>query len=113
MRAMGETRTYGQGKVTVRLASRTDASRLDRLAALDSSVVPAGSALVAEVDGELVAALPLRRGNAIADPFRRTTEIVRLLELRAAQLRGGRTGRARPRLARRSWARASSRPARA
>ena len=79
--------------VTVRFATPGDAPALDRLAALDSGSVPAGTALVAEVDGEVLAALSLGDGTALADPFRPTPELLRLLDLRAAQLRG--TGRRR------------------
>jgi hypothetical protein len=55
--------------------------------------VPAGTARVAEVDGEILAALSLGDGIALADPFRPTAALLRLLDLRAAQLRG--TGRRR------------------
>ena len=74
--------------VTVRLAEERDARALQRLAALDSAEVPAGPALLAEVDGRAVAALPVLGGSAIADPFSRTVAMVDMLELRAAQLRG-------------------------
>ena len=40
----------------------------------------------AAVGGVPIAALPLDGGPAIADPFKRTVELVSLLELRAAQL---------------------------
>jgi hypothetical protein len=78
------------GAVTMRLASPQDDRALDRLADLDSGYRPAGPLLVAEVDGTLVAALPLDGGSPVADPFRSTTELVPLLELRAHQLTGGR-----------------------
>lgn len=55
--------------------------------------LPAGTARVAEVDGEILAALSLGDGIALADPFRPTAALLRLLDLRAAQLRG--TGRRR------------------
>jgi hypothetical protein len=74
--------------VTVRFATPDDDRALEQLAALDSKSVPGAAALVAEVDGAILAALPLRDGRALADPFRPTAELVRLLELRAAQLRG-------------------------
>jgi hypothetical protein len=48
--------------------------------------VPAGRALIAEVDGEVWAALPLASGKAIVDPFRPSSEIRQLLTLRASQL---------------------------
>ncbi len=43
--------------------------------------------LVAETGGEIVAAVPVAGGRAIADPFRRTAALVEILELRASQLR--------------------------
>jgi hypothetical protein len=78
------------GAVTMRLASAEDDRALDRLAQLDSGSRPGGPLLVAVVDGTLVAALPLEGGSAVTDPFRATTELVPLLELRADQLTGGR-----------------------
>ena len=82
------TRTHRASQVTVRVADRSDASSLARLAALDSAEALVGVTLLAEVNGETVAAVPLRGGRAIADPFRRTAAAIELLELRAAQLRG-------------------------
>jgi hypothetical protein len=86
--------------VTVRFASPKDIREIERLAELDSRSVPAGVILVAEVDGAIRAALPLRGGGALADPFQPSAELVRLLELREAQLRGRerrRWRRSRPR----------------
>lgn len=74
--------------LTMRLASAQDAKELERLAQLDSARTPTGPALVAEVEGEIVAALPLNGDKPVADPFRLTAETLALLELRAAQLRG-------------------------
>jgi len=76
------------GSMTIRYASDGDAQALARLAALDSSRVPAGALLVAEVDGELWAAVAIGRGAAIADPFRPSGPIVELLRSRARQLVG-------------------------
>ena len=73
--------------VTIRLARAEDARSLRRLAALDSAEVPSGALVVAEVSEELWAAVPLAGGRAIADPFRPTAELLRLLQLRAEQLR--------------------------
>jgi hypothetical protein len=74
--------------ITFREAQPADDAALRRLAALDSSRVPSGRILVAEVDGQLQAAVPLAGGPAIADPSRPTAAIVSMLGLRAAQLRG-------------------------
>ena len=73
--------------VTIRPARSDDALALRRLAALDSSEVPPGALLVAEVSGELWAAVAVATAVTVADPFRPTTELVRLLHLRAEQLR--------------------------
>jgi hypothetical protein len=74
--------------MTIRYASDCDAADLARLAALDSSRVPEGALLVAEIDGELWAAVAIGRGVAIADPFRPSGPVVELLRARARQLVG-------------------------
>lgn len=72
--------------VTIRHAFPDDALALVRLASLDSAELPSEPMLVAEVNGELRAAISLRDGAAIADPFHRTQALVELLAARAAQL---------------------------
>jgi hypothetical protein len=62
--------------LTIRHANASDEAALVRLAALDSSRVPAGELLVAELDGRLVAALSADTGYAIADPFEHTAAIL-------------------------------------
>ena len=62
--------------LTIRHAIAADEADLIRLAALDSSRVPSGELLVAQVDGNLVAALSVDTGAAIADPFEHTAAIV-------------------------------------
>jgi hypothetical protein len=74
-------------RLTVRLAEPADGPALRRLAELDSARLPSGTLLVGEVGGAIQAAVPVRRGRAIANPFVPTAELVTLLELRAAQLR--------------------------
>ncbi len=74
--------------LTIRPAAQTDAVALHRLAALDSASPPGGEMLVAEVDGELWAALDVDSGVAIADPFQPSGELVGLLRFRAARLNG-------------------------
>jgi hypothetical protein len=69
--------------ITIRMAYADDETALMRLAALDSSVVPRKPVLLAEVDGELRAALSLQTGSVIADPFHLTTDLVALLRTRA------------------------------
>jgi hypothetical protein len=71
--------------IAIRLATDDDDRRLLRLAALDSAPAPRGSVLVADIDGEIVAAHSLARARSISDPFRPTADIRELLELRARQ----------------------------
>ncbi|MBX5440841.1 MAG: hypothetical protein IRZ32_04855 [Solirubrobacteraceae bacterium] len=72
--------------LTIRYAVPADADAVAALAALDSQPVPAGALLVAEVEGELWAAVSLQTGRAIADPFRPSADAVALLRARARQL---------------------------
>ena len=65
--------------VTVRPAGIDDEAAPRRLAALDSAAVPPAPLLVAEVSGELRAALSLWDGSVIADPFHPTVALVEVL----------------------------------
>lgn len=72
---------------TIRFAYPDDHDALRRLAALDSQQIPAGPLLVAEVAGELWAAVSLAaEPRAIADPFHHTAELVAVLHERAGRL---------------------------
>jgi hypothetical protein len=75
--------------LTIRRADAADSGALVRLAALDSASPPTGDALLAEVGGELWAAVELDSGAAIADPFRPSGDLVDLLRLRASLVNGG------------------------
>jgi hypothetical protein len=89
--------------VLIRAARGSDGEALERLAQLDSARLPAGELLVAESDGEIVAAHAPASGTTIADPFRPTATVVDLLRVRAASLRSGRRRHhARPRLVQRA-----------
>ena len=61
----------------------------------DSARAPAAPLLGAFGEGRLLAALSLREGNLIADPFVRTAELREVLEWRAAHLRNRPRGRLR------------------
>jgi hypothetical protein len=65
--------------ITIRSSRSADSAELQRIAALDSQRVPTGDLIVAEVAGELVAAYAPETARAIADPFRRTADVVELL----------------------------------
>jgi hypothetical protein len=72
--------------VALRLCRVHDGEALLRLAELEGRPLPAGSFVVAEINGAIVAALPLAGGAPLADPFRPTSQIIPLLRLRAEQL---------------------------
>ena len=80
------TKTTSPATVTMRLAGPSDDAALVRLAAIDSQQVPTGDVLVAEVDGRILAAVPVDGGPAVADPFTPTAHLVALLRSRAGQL---------------------------
>ena len=91
--------------VLLRHATTADDRVLRDLADLDSTSLPSGPFLVAEVDGHPRAALSLSDGTAIADPFERTAELVDLLRAHGAakasaeKRRRGTSRSRRPRLA--------------
>ena len=72
--------------VLTRRAAIADATRIRVLARLDDKRMPAGPFLVADVAGEIVAAVSLSNGTVVADPFRLTADAVAMLRLRAAQV---------------------------
>jgi hypothetical protein len=73
--------------VLIRAARGSDGPALRRLAELDSRPLPEGELLVAEADDEVVAALSVDTGAKVADPFRRTADVVDLLAYRARRMR--------------------------
>ena len=99
------SRTFNDERrsVTLRLASPGDERAVGRLAALDSSTPPARPLLLADVDGQPLAALALSDGSVVADPFQATADLIDLLRARARQLDGDHRMRRPGRL--RSWAR--------
>jgi hypothetical protein len=108
-------KTYGIGAlpyaeaaapIDLRLAGRSDAGSLIRLAQLDSALAAAGElpgragegdVLIAESGGEPIAALSISDGLLVSDPSHRTTELISLLHTRRRQIRRAeRRGRLRP-----------------
>jgi hypothetical protein len=71
--------------ITITQSTEADSRDLWRLAALDSRRAPRGPALLAYVDGELRAAVGLVDGQAVADPFHPTAELVEMLRFQARQ----------------------------
>ena len=79
-------RQGGYDSVAVRLARPEDESAIHRIASLDGKKAPEGRVLVAEADREIIAALAVNGGHAVADPFRWTSDVLALMEMRAEQL---------------------------
>lgn len=76
-----------RGRIAIRWAEPSDEPELRRLAHLSSRSLPRGPFLLAEADGEAVAALSVATGEVVADPFQATFDLVALLELRSSHLR--------------------------
>jgi hypothetical protein len=79
--------------IVVRLAGDEDRGELSRLAQLDSARLPSAPVLAAFAGERALAAISVSDGGAVADPFRRTAEIVAMLEARLEQIRGPVRGR--------------------
>jgi hypothetical protein len=92
---MTTTTEFTPANCALRYAHAGDREAIVRLAQLDSRREPTGTLLVAESDAGIVAAVPLGGGDAVADPFVRTAELVEVLRLRAAQLSSEPNGRRR------------------
>ena len=78
--------------LVIRMARPEDDAVLAHLAQLDGyrhidQPLEHKRLLVAEVEGEVLAALPVDGHRPLADPFRPTASLVEMLELRANQLR--------------------------
>lgn len=83
------TRFRGPGPgavITLRWATAADEQAVTRLAQLYDRPVPCGPLLLAEVDGELQAALSLFGERELMEPYLPTAELVELLALRAKHL---------------------------
>jgi hypothetical protein len=78
--------TSNELPLVLRLCTVHDDAAIDRLAALEGRHAPSGRFVVAELAGEIVAALPIDGGPALADPFRSTLHLLPLMRLRARQL---------------------------
>jgi hypothetical protein len=86
-RARRGAHTEDGASVLIRRAAAWDDPAIARLAALDERELPHGERLIAEVRGRPVAAVEVRSGATVADPFVPTSAVVELLGLRAQQVR--------------------------
>ena len=72
--------------IAIRPAAADEAADVRRLAYLDSQRPLRGEVLLALQDAIPVAAVSLEDGRVVADPFRKTADLVELLRMRAESL---------------------------
>jgi hypothetical protein len=87
------TQIPAEASLTIRTATADDDADLARLAELDSSYVPTGNVMVAEVGGEIWAALSLDDSHAITDPFHPSAEALLMVSERARSFKRDRRRR--------------------
>lgn len=88
LQRLGARADARSGSVELRLATASDQSTLDRLAALETDASLRGPALIGLVDGRAAAALDLTTGRVVADPFQPTAHVAELLRAQRSQLMG-------------------------
>ena len=99
--------------ITIRRAGASERPALDRLAGRDSQHLSSEDFMVAEVSGELWAAVGMSTGMMVADPFRPSGEVAEFLRMRAERAREHAVPRAPAPLLRRlatravAWSRAT------
>lgn len=86
------THTNENSDITIRAATPADTDALVRVAGRDAGELPQGPMLVAEVAGDVRAAIDLHDGMVIADPFHRTVELVEMLRIRSGSVGHARSG---------------------
>lgn len=78
------TTNPGAGELNIRLSTpgEDDSGSLDLLACRSGGAAPSGPVMLAEIDGEPVAALALTDGTALEDPCRSDASVLTLLRMR-------------------------------
>lgn len=84
-------------EILIRSARSDDLGEITRVTGRDTGTLPAEPLLVAEVDGNIRAAVSMTDGEVVADPFHRTAELVAMLKIRASTTSVPRQPRARSR----------------
>lgn len=79
--------------INIRFSTDSDRPSIAELAERDGHAAPQGEAVLAEVNGRIVAAVGVADGVAVADPFVLTSDTLDLLRLRAEQERERTLGR--------------------
>lgn len=74
-------------RLIIRTPRAGERRSIEQLALLDDRRLPDGDLLVAEVDGELWAAVVIDTGDGVADPFRPSGDVLDALRATAGRLR--------------------------
>jgi hypothetical protein len=74
-------------RIVIRSPNQGERRSIEQLALLDDRRLPDGDLLVAEVDGELWAAVVIDTGDGVADPFRPSGDVMDALRAAAMRLR--------------------------
>jgi hypothetical protein len=74
--------SVGELRIRVSTPEEDESGSLDRLAARSGAAGLSGPVMLAEIDGEPVAALAISDGSALEDPCRSDASILALLRLR-------------------------------
>ncbi len=74
-------------RLVIRTPLASERRSIEQLALLDDRRLPDGDLLVAEVDGELWAAVVIDSGDGVADPFRPSGDVLEALRAAAGRLR--------------------------
>ena len=77
---------FPAARYVIRPATDRDAATLRRLAALDSARPLTGRVLIGELEGQPAAALSLKTGATIADPFAATENLRVHMRMRAGAI---------------------------
>src|SRR6266480_2965576 len=80
----GLSRGHEMGsRLVIRTPLASERRSIEQLALLDDRRLPDGDLLVAEVDGELWAAVVIDSGDGVADPFRPSGDVLEALRAAA------------------------------
>lgn len=98
IRTLGHEDVASDAEISIRSIGESDRAELRRLAELEGREVPASPLLGAFAGEQLLAALSLRDGSVVADPFVASGHAADLLRFRNRQLDRGRLVRGRRRV---------------
>jgi hypothetical protein len=79
--------TAHQPTLSIRVPDESDTASLRTLASRAATEAPRGHVMLAEVDGETIAAVALAEGKPIEDPARSTPALLAVLRLRRLEAR--------------------------